>query len=129
MTIHTIRSHVIRRLATRRVAALTALVLCVFFATGMINTSLAADLGSAKAQGLVGEKRDGYLGLVDPNAPADVKQLVKNINDKRRANYEAIAKKNKVSVDQVGKLTAEKVINKAAKGTFVQGPGGGWQKR
>ena len=44
----------------------------------------AADLGAAKTQGLVGEQDDGYLGVVDSSAPADVRDLVESVNVKRR---------------------------------------------
>ena len=74
--------------------------------------SAAADLGAAKASGQVCEQADGYL-RANAGAPGDVQQMAKNINAKRRAEYDKIAKKNKVTLAQVARLTAEKVINKA----------------
>ena len=72
----------------------------------------AADLGKAKANGQVCEQTNGFL-RAKSGAPGDVKSMVNNINAQRKAEYERIAKKNNVSREQVGKLTAEKVINKA----------------
>ena len=43
--------------------------------------------------GAVGERVDGYLGVVGSSAPADVAQLVEQINAERRAKYADIAGK------------------------------------
>ena len=88
----------------------------------------AADLAQAKTAGLVGEQLDGYLGVVRADAPGDVKAMINSINSRRRTEYERIAKQNGVSVDQVSRLTAQKVIQQAAPGHYVQTPAG-WQKR
>ena len=88
----------------------------------------AADLGQAKAAGQLGELMNGYLGLVDPNAPADVKAMMDSINAQRRAAYQSIAAKNGVPVDEVAKMTAQKVIGQAAPGHYVQTPSG-WRRR
>ncbi|MCQ8130214.1 YdbL family protein [Methylomonas rivi] len=104
---------------------LAVLTVCLWFAAAPVN---AADLGQAKAAGLVGELMNGYLGLVDGNAPADVKAMVDSINAQRRAEYQRIAAKNGVPAEEVAKLTAQKVIGQAAPGHYVQTPSG-WQKR
>lgn len=103
--------------------AVLALILC----TALAPVS-AADLAQAKAAGLVGEQMDGYLGVVQPGVPADVRALVDGINRERRAAYEAIARKNGVNVDDVARVTARKVIGQAAPGQYVQTPSG-WQRR
>jgi uncharacterized protein YdbL (DUF1318 family) len=108
-----------------RRALLGACVVCLTLAAAPV---LAADLGQAKAAGYVGEQLDGYLGLVRADAPGDVKALVQDINRKRRAEYGNIAKKNGVPVEQVARLAAEKVIQQAAPGHYVQTPSG-WKKR
>ena len=64
------------RNAARWLAPISALVLVLAAAP-----VLAADLDGAKAAGQVGERVDGYLGLVDANAPADVKALVERVKD------------------------------------------------
>ncbi len=50
-------------------------------------------LTQPKADGLIGEQADGYLGLVSQNAPADIKKLVNEVNAKRKAGYQEIAAK------------------------------------
>ncbi|MGZ5000940.1 MAG: YdbL family protein [Methylomonas sp.] len=88
----------------------------------------AADLAQAKASGLVGELMNGLLGLVNPGAPDDVKDMVNSINAQRQAEYRRIAAKNGVPPEEVARLTAQKVIRQAAPGQFVQTPSG-WQRR
>lgn len=95
----------------------------------LFSTPAAAiDLAQAKAEGLVGEQMNGFLGLVSADAPAEVRALVTSINGQRQAEYQRIAAKNGVAVDEVARLTAQKVINNAAPGHFVQTPSG-WQQR
>ncbi|WAR44736.1 YdbL family protein [Methylomonas rapida] len=101
-------------------------VLLGFWLTAMPVS--AADLAQVKAAGLVGEQMNGLLGLVDPNASADVKALVNSINAQRQAEYQRIAAKNGVPADEVARLTAQKVIGQAAAGHYVQTPSG-WQRR
>ena len=96
---------------------------------GAAPAAQAITLDEAKARGYVGERYDGYLALVDQSAPAEVRALVEEVNAKRRARYAEIAQKRGVPVEAVGKLTAEKVINQAAPGTFVMTPKGAWQQR
>jgi hypothetical protein len=88
----------------------------------------AADLAQAKAAGQVGEQLNGLLGVVDSNAPADVRALVDSINAQRLAEYKRIAAKNGVPAEEVARLTAQKVIGQAAAGYYVQ-TASGWQKR
>ncbi|HLF97152.1 MAG TPA: YdbL family protein [Methylococcaceae bacterium] len=103
--------------------AVLALILCMALAP-----VAAADLAQAKAAGQVGEQLNGYLGVVQPNAPAEVRALVESINRERRNAYQAIAKKNGVGVDEVARVTAQKVIGQAGPGHYVQTPSG-WQRR
>lgn len=88
---------------------------------------MALDLDGAKAQGLVGEQPDGYLGVVQ--ATPEAVALAADINAKRKAAYEEIARKNGATLAQVAAMTGEKVIAKAAPGTFIKTPQGQWQKK
>ncbi|MBI3144430.1 MAG: YdbL family protein [Pseudogulbenkiania sp.] len=89
--------------------------------------TMALDLDSAKSQGLVGEQPNGYLGVV--KASPDAVELVADINAKRRSAYEAIAKKNGATLDQVAALAGQKAIEKSAPGTYVKAPDGQWIKK
>lgn len=95
----------------------------------MTMSSVAADLDQAKAGGLLGEQIDGYLGLVDGDAPADIKALMNDVNAKRLAKYSEIAAARGVTVDAVGKITAEKVFEKAAPGTYLLDSTGLWKRK
>lgn len=90
------------------------------------SLAFALDLDSAKAQGLVGETDSGYLAAVQPSA--EVSALVSDINSKRRAEYERIARQNGIAVADVEKLAAKKAIDKTPAGQYVQ-VGGSWRKK
>ncbi|MEL0027101.1 MAG: YdbL family protein [Perlucidibaca sp.] len=88
---------------------------------------MALELDAAKTQGLVGEQPDGYLGVVQ--STPDAVALAADINAKRKAAYEDIASKNGATLAQVAAMTGQKVIDKAAPGTFVKTPDGKWVKK
>ncbi|OIN16172.1 YdbL family protein [Shewanella indica] len=87
----------------------------------------AIGLQDAKSQGLVGEQQNGYLGVV--KSSAEVSALVKDVNAKRRAHYEKIARQNGISVDDVAKLAGAKAIAAADKGHIVQDASGKWVRK
>lgn len=91
--------------------------------------AFADQLADAKQSGLVGEKPDGYLGVVSNNAPADVSELVKNINSQRQAKYKEIAEQNKQSPEVVGSLMGEKLINITKEGLYYMTPDGTWVRK
>ena len=88
----------------------------------------AADLQTAKSSGLVGEQLNGYLGIVDASAGGDVRALVKNINAKRKAKYEAIASQNSTSLETVELLAGKKAVEKTQPGNYIQ-TATGWKKK
>ncbi len=89
----------------------------------------ALELDAAKAQGWIGERRDGYVGLVDAAAPAEARALVDQINAERRNAYDAVARQNSVPRDQVEALAGQKLIQRAAAGTFVMDAAGRWIRK
>lgn len=97
---------------------------------GLLITSASAfalELDDAKMQGLVGETVSGYLGAVSSSSP-DVTALVKDINGKRKAEYERIAKQNGIAVSDVEALAGKKAIEKTPAGQYVN-VDGTWIKR
>lgn len=109
---------------------LNALLLVLALALPALGPApaLAGPLEDAKSAGLVGERPDGYVGLVSGNPPADVVDLVNQINAKRMAAYTDIATKNGTSVAAVGAVTAEKLYREAAPGTYLMVDGRWVQK-
>lgn len=93
----------------------------------MAMPSWALDLQEAKAQGLVGEQINGYLGAIRPSA--EVNALVAEVNGKRKSAYQEIAARNGTSVTAVEKLAAKKAIEMTPPGQYVQDASGQWRKR
>lgn len=93
----------------------------------ILSVSVNADqLGDAKAQGLVGEKPDGYLGVIVSNN--QTKELVATINAKRKSTYQKLASKNNLKLTQVEALAAKKAFSKTAKGHYIW-VNGSWSKK
>lgn len=78
------------------------------------------------AKGIVGENNKGYLEF--RGAPQQ-QDIVSAENSDRTAVYQAIAKKNGTTVENVGKLRAEHTAQRAHPGTWLQDPGGGWYQK
>jgi uncharacterized protein YdbL (DUF1318 family) len=85
-------------------------------------------IDAAIASGEVGERIDGYLGVVG-TADATVTRKVQDINNRRRAVYEQTAKDNKTTVQIVAQLAGEKQIAKLAPGQFYMDDSGSWQSK
>ena len=104
----------------RRVAWLVLFLLAVSPAFGI-------SVEEAKTKGWVGERPNGYLGVVNPAAP-EAQALANEVNEKRRQAYEDIAKRNRTQLDAVEALAGEKAIQNTKSGYFVEGPGG-WTRK
>jgi uncharacterized protein YdbL (DUF1318 family) len=86
-------------------------------------------LEEAKTQGVVGEQPNGYLGVVQPGASAEVQALVNDVNQKRRQMYEEIARRNSTKLEAVEMLAGKTAIDNTRPGNFVRGPAGQWVKK
>ena len=90
----------------------------------------ASPLDDARSAGYVGERPDGYVGIIDPSAPSDVKALVDKVNAQRRSKYEELAAEQSVPVEQVGAVTAEKIIGEMLQpGWYYMDAAGNWVQR
>lgn len=96
---------------------------------GAALPSAALDLDTARAQGLVGERSDGFVGAVSAAPSADVTALVSEVNAKRRAAYAEIAKKNGTAPEAVAALSAQKLIERAPAGQWIFEKGSWMQKK
>ena len=94
-----------------------------------IGAAAAGPLEDAKAEGLIGERIDGYLGVVDAGAPGSVKSLVNQINAEREAAYAKIAQKQGAPVEAVAQIAGRKLIERAPRGEYVMGADGRWQQK
>lgn len=109
------------------VMPLFALMLGLSSMLALPASGWAMDLHAAKAAGMVGEKPDGYLGIVQNGV--GVAALVADVNGKRRAHYQAIAAKNGTSLQAVEVLAGRTAQQKTAPGQFIMTPSGQWVRK
>jgi len=83
---------------------------------------------AARASGKVGEKIDGYLGVVGSQG-ADVEALVRDINIKRKAAYTTKAGATGSTIEQFAFTTGCNLIANTKAGEKYQAPDGSWQTR
>lgn len=114
-----------------RITNRTRLPLLVLFLSFLFAApAFAIDLDSAKAQGLVGENLNGYVGIVTKAPSPELKAMVDEINLRRRASYQEISSKTAgASLNAVEKLAAEKLIKKTPSGQYVEKSPGQWIKK
>jgi len=74
------------------------LAFCLMIATFSLSAS---PLSDARDAGLVKELTSGYVASTG-EASDEIIKLVEEVNSKRKTAYEKIAKKNGLTVDQVG---------------------------
>lgn len=104
-------------------------LIAAMFAIGLViaGQAFAMDLAQARAQGIVGEKLDGYVGAVGSSATGQT--MADDVNTKRRAEYEKISKQNSQPVAVVAKVAAETIINGLPSGSMYQAPDGSWKRK
>jgi uncharacterized protein YdbL (DUF1318 family) len=100
---------------------------CALLVSAMAFSAWALSLNDAKQQGLVGEMPNGYLGVVVDNAAA--KSLVASVNKKRKSIYMNLARKNKITMQQVTALAGEKSLAKTQSGHLIKNSSGQWVKK
>ena len=93
------------------------------------SAAAAGSLQQAKAQGLIGERQDGYVGYVVKPAAEEIKVLVKSVNAKRRAKFQSTAKNNGLSMDDVAQLFFQRALKASKSGHFIQQQDGSWQQK
>ncbi|KWV96480.1 hypothetical protein ASS64_03310 [Erythrobacter sp. AP23] len=83
---------------------------------------------AARAAGQVGEKMDGYLGIVVAETP-ELRRIVNDINIKRRAVYSERAQANNATLEEYALTAGCQAILATAPGEKYQAPDGSWQTR
>ena len=104
----------------------------IFAAIGLLllmQGAWAIDIHDAKDQGLVGEANSGYLAAVQSPASAEVRALIAEVNEKRKARFESTAKKTGTTLAQVANRFYELAIEKTAPGHYYQDSSGRWKKK
>lgn len=83
----------------------------------------------ARAEGLVGEKTDGYLGFVTTPSPA-IRALVEDLNIKRKAKYTEEAFAQGATVEEMAFRTGCRLIKeRTVPGEKYQAPDRSWKTR
>jgi uncharacterized protein YdbL (DUF1318 family) len=110
-------AHLRRAVATFMLVVAASFVSVPAFAQGK-------PLDGPRANGIVGERFDGFAFLVDPAAPATIQQLVDQVNAERRNVYNQRAQAEGVTIDAVGRIYAAQIFQSAPAGTiFLQESG------
>jgi uncharacterized protein YdbL (DUF1318 family) len=83
---------------------------------------------SARSAGQIGEKPDGYLGVVG-SQPAAIQSLVSDLNIRRRENYAQKAQEQGVTLQEYAITQGCILIARTQAGEKYQAPDGSWQTR
>jgi uncharacterized protein len=83
---------------------------------------------AARASGEVGERVDGYVGIVGVET-TELRRLVNDINIKRKAVYADRAQANSATIEEYALTIGCTQILKTAPGEKYQAPDGSWQTR
>jgi uncharacterized protein len=102
-------------------------ITCALLVSTIAFSAWAISLNDAKQQGLVGEMPNGYLGVVVESA--EVQSLVDSVNEKRRNIYLNLARKNKITMEQVTALAGVKALEKTQPGHLIKTSDGKWVKK
>ena len=94
-----------------------------------MSLAVAGALDQPKADGLIGEQANGYLGLVRQDVSADIKALVSDVNTRRKARYQDIARKQSVPLADVEKVGGTTAIDKTKRGNYIKDSSGAWRKK
>jgi len=83
---------------------------------------------AARSAGQVGEKMDGYLGVVGAPSPA-LQAMVNDLNNRRRAVYAEQAQANGATLEEYAFTAGCLAISRTVAGEKYQSPDGSWQSR
>jgi uncharacterized protein YdbL (DUF1318 family) len=113
---------------TRATLAVSAAALAL---TGLASPAFAQRdpaYEAARQAGKVGEKPDGYLGIVS-GGDAALQKLVSDINIKRRALYAQKAQAANATLEEYAMTAGCLAISRTAPGEKYMTPGGAWETR
>jgi uncharacterized protein len=118
--------HVMKMKSATLFALAAALVVGTVAAPAMAQRDPA--YAAARANGTVGERTNGYLGIVGtPNA--ELQRLVDDINNQRREVYATRAQAEGATLEQYALTAGCLAIARTTPGEKYQAPDGTWQTR
>ncbi len=83
-------------------------------------------LAQAKNTGQLGERPDGYLGVINNQGNAD--EIARLINAARKAEYQNLARNNNLQLADVETMAGKKTIEKTVSGHYIM-VNGKWLKK
>jgi uncharacterized protein len=98
-------------------------------AFGVVLPAQALSLDEAKAQGLIGEQPNGYVGVAPGENNPAAATLSARINAKRRAAYQNIAKRNATTLQSVEAVAGGKLVGRVKSGQWYMDAAGKWHRR
>ncbi|NEX94811.1 YdbL family protein [Caulobacter sp. 17J65-9] len=115
-------------------AGLSAALIGLFALAGAATAQMPnakAQVDAAKAQGIVGEQSDGYLGFVSGGGDPALKAAVAQINAGRGQVYRDAAAKtgNSVSPEAAGQSSFTQRFPSIPAGQYYRDANGAWQRK
>ena len=106
-------------------------IAALFAAATLMTASADPLIDAAKAQGIIGEKYDGYLGVIEAaRVTPDLQRQIDRINNGRLAQYKDISDRTGVALVDVGVGMGEKLFKRAARGEMLKpGPDDPWVRK
>jgi len=89
--------------------------------------AFALNLHQARDAGIFGEKNDGYVAVLKKTPEAEA--LAKDINQKRKQEYERISKQNNQPVKIIASHAAKQIAEGINAGNKYQDTNGNWKTR
>lgn len=93
-----------------------------------VQAQESAAIVAARRDGQVGERYDGYLGLVTATPSAELRRQVGAVNIRRRALYTDLASRRGVTREEVGITAACSLLRRVAVGEYYLAGQGGWRR-
>ena len=108
---------------------ITRVLLALLISMMTVSVAVASALTQPKADGLIGEQANGYIGLVRQDIAADIRKLVNEVNAKRKAGYQKIAAQQGTSLAEVERVGGNTAIEKTLRGNYIRDASGAWRKK
>jgi uncharacterized protein YdbL (DUF1318 family) len=90
--------------------------------------AMAQSLKDLRASGAIGERYDGFAEVRDSGA-AGANSRAKKVNAERRSIYEERAATQGVTPEEIGRLYAGQIMQKAPGGTWFLDENGNWRQK
>ena len=115
-------------IASKTILAAMAAALAVGGIAGTAWAQRDPAYAAARAAGQIGEKMDGYLGIVGASTPT-LQRMVTDINIKRKAVYAERAQATNSTIEEYAFTAGCQAIARTEPGERYQAPDGSWKTR